>query len=88
MGSWTGSPGRAPATGRSRSRPTTVLCPQGKATDRAHPSGVENDHPGMVPRGCDAVQIPPMVMSERSRRAANAGQAAGLLTTGGPEIPT
>ena len=65
MGPRTGSPGWAPATGRSRSRPTTVLCPQGEAAGRRHPSGVENDHPEMVPRGCDAVQIPPVVVSER-----------------------
>ena len=56
MGSRAWSPGRAPTTGRSGSRPAAVLRPHGETSERGQPHGVENDHPGILPRPCDAAQ--------------------------------
>jgi hypothetical protein len=77
VGFRTGSPGRAPAAGWSPSRQATVLSPQGETTSRRIPSGVKNDHPRMVPRGCDAVQIPAWRARSAGRRVAGPGQCTG-----------
>ena len=58
MGLRTGSPGRAPATGRCRSRQATILRPQGETAGIGQPHGVEDDHLGILPRPCDAAVQP------------------------------
>lgn len=83
MGPRAGSPGRTTATGRSGSSPTTVLRPQGEAVVRRHPTGMQNDHAGMVPRECDRVQVRVGRLAETPNRLYPTSVGLNLQSIGG-----